>query len=153
MKSRQNKIISFTLIILFLLTINSFADIPEIIEYKVNRIRGIVEYKYEFYSEEEHDYISGTKPLENATIEIRRYNDDDVIVATSTTDEKGYFEINNVEKGKYWLYAIFEPFTKQPLVINFSKGFRNKGKILKITLGPGIMHLGKSELIDDIEKR
>ncbi len=81
----------FILLILSIFTSNAFSQaVCPIKTLKVNKVNGKI--------------LLGVKskiPYSNAGIFLFKLDDVETIVSTTTTNEEGYFEFDNIKKGKY----------------------------------------------------
>lgn len=76
--------------------------------------------------------VSGTK------VELFRL-DDDVLIKSVLTDEKGLFKIDNVKNGKYRLLVWFtlegRTYLKYNLILKISKNQKKRNQMVNVRLG------------------
>ena len=79
-------------------------------------------------------------PITKTKVELKRLDEAQSLVTSILTDENGFFEINNLKKGKYgldvWLYVDEKPYFVYRVALKITKSNETKSNsLLVVKLG------------------
>lgn len=73
-------------------------------------------------------------PITKTKVELIRLGEEDSLITSTLTDENGFFEINNLKKGKYgldvWLYVDEKPYFVYRVALKVTKSNAKKSNSL-----------------------
>jgi hypothetical protein len=87
------------------------------------------------------------QPIPNASIQLRQLvNDDWVTKFTATSNDNGFFRVDNAPSGKYEIYVTATHFHAFGTRVNLNVSKSKPTREIVITLGPGTHDCGTAQV-------